>query len=216
MTPIISLSLRPIHCSMICAATRASKRSSKKWSVGNEVDQEARCKMDAFLSNLQRGNLRGVTMSRYVPRMLLVILRIYLGVILFITDLGKLMRDTPFANEMLNFLRGVTTRRASGPYLHFVQQVVIPHASIFSYLVMTGELFAAVSLLTGTVTRLGAAVAMVLFLNYMMAKGRWFWSPDSEDAAVFFIALVVFLGRAGRAWGIDSYLARRWPSSPLW
>ena len=132
------------------------------------------------------------------------------------TDLGKLMRDTPFANEMLDFLRGVTTRRASGPYLHFVQQVVIPHASIFSYLVMTGELFAAVSLLTGTVTRLGAAVAMVLFLNYMMAKGRWFWSPDSEDAAVFFIALVVFLGRAGRAWGIDSYLARRWPSSPLW
>ena len=33
--------------------------------------------MVAFLSNLQRGNLRGVTMSRYVPRTLLVILRIF-------------------------------------------------------------------------------------------------------------------------------------------
>ena len=43
-----------------------------------------------------------------------------------------------------------------------------------------------------------------------------FWSPDSEDAAVFFIALVVFLGRAGRAWGVDSYLAKSWPKSPLW
>jgi uncharacterized membrane protein YphA (DoxX/SURF4 family) len=106
--------------------------------------------------------------------MLLVILRIYLGVILFITDLGKLTRDTPFASEMLDFLRGVTARRASAPYLHFVQQVVIPHSSTFSYLIMTGEMFAAVSLLTGTMTRLGAAVAMVLFLNYMMAKGRWF------------------------------------------
>jgi len=72
---------------------------------------------------------RDLTMSRYVPRMLLVILRIYLGVILFITDLGKLTRDTPFANEMLDFLRGVATRRASAPYLHFVQEVVIPHAS---------------------------------------------------------------------------------------
>ena len=154
--------------------------------------------------------------SRYVPRMLLVIPRIYLGVILFITDLGKLMRDTSFAEEMLEFLRGVTTRRASAPYLHFVQQVVIPHASTFSYLIMTGEMFAAVSLLTGTLTRLGAGVAMVLFLNYMLAKGRLFWSPDSEDAAVFFIALVVFLGRAGRVWGIDSYLAKRWPNSPLW
>ena len=157
-----------------------------------------------------------ICMSRYVPRILLVILRIYLGVILFITDFGKLMRDTPFANEMLDFLRGVTTRRASAPYLCFVQQVVIPHASTFSYLIMTGEMFAAVSLLTGTMTGLGAAVAMVLFLNYMMAKGRWLWSPDSEDAAIFFIALVVLLGRAGRVCGIDSYLARRWPNAPLW
>ena len=163
-----------------------------------------------------KGRERDLTGSRYVPRMLLVILRIYLGIILFTTDLGKLTRDTPFANEMLDFLRGVTTRRASAPYLCFVQQVVIPHASTFSYLIMTGEMFAAVSLLTGTMTRLGAAIAMVLFFNYMLAKGRLFWSPDSEDAAVFLIALVVFLGRAGRVWGIDSYLARRWPNAPLW
>src|ERR1700730_1702051 len=154
--------------------------------------------------------------ARYVPRALLVILRVYLGVILFITILGKLTRDNPFATEMLRFLRGVATRRASAPYLHFVQNVVIPHATLFSYLVMTGEAFAALSLLTGTMTRLGAAVAMFLFLNYMLAEGRMFWSPDSEDAAVFFIALVVFLGRAGRVCGIDAYLAKRWPKSPLW
>ena len=30
------------------------------------------------------------------------------------------------------------------------------------------------------------------------------------------IALVVFLGRAGRVCGIDGYLAKRWPKSPLW
>jgi len=50
----------------------------------------------------------------------------------------------------------------------------------------------------------------------MLAKGHMFWSPDSEDAAVFFIALVVFPGRAGRVWGVDWYLAKRWPKSPLW
>jgi uncharacterized membrane protein YphA (DoxX/SURF4 family) len=76
---------------------------------------------------------------RYAPRALLAILRVYLGVILFITNLGKLTRDNPFATEMLSFLQGVATRRASAPYLHFVQQVVIPHATLFSYLVMTGE-----------------------------------------------------------------------------
>jgi uncharacterized membrane protein YphA (DoxX/SURF4 family) len=159
---------------------------------------------------------RNVTPSRQVTRALLVILRVYVGVILFISDLGKLTRDNPFANEMLRFLRGVTTRRASAPYLHFVQQIVIPHASLFSYLIMTGEAFAAISLLTGILTRIGSAVAMLLFLNYMLAEGRIFWSPDSEDAALFFIGLVIFLGRAGRAWGIDSYLTKRWPNSPLW
>ena len=154
--------------------------------------------------------------SPSASRSLLAILRVYLGVILLITNIGKLTRGTPFSTEMLGFLRGVATRRASVPYLHFVQQVVIPHSTLFSYLVMTGEAVAALSLLTGTMTRVGATVAMFLFLNYMLAKGRMFWSPDSQDAAVFFIALVVFLGRAGRVWGVDAYLAQRWPRSPLW
>jgi uncharacterized membrane protein YphA (DoxX/SURF4 family) len=159
---------------------------------------------------------RSVALSGQVPRALLIILRVYVGVILFISDLGKLTRDNPFADEMLRFLRGVTTRRASAPYLQFVQQIVIPHASLFSYLIMTGEAFAAISVLTGTLTRLGSAVAMFLFLNYMLAEGRTFWSPDSEDAALFFIGLVIFLGRAGKSWGVDSYLAKRWSNSPLW
>ena len=132
---------------------------------------------------------------RSTSRALLAFLRIYLGVILIITVLGKLTRDEPFATEMLGFLNGVARRGALPWYTEFIQQVVIPHATLFSYLVMTGELFAAISLLTGTITRLGALVAMSLFLNYMLAKGRMFWSPDSEDAAVFFIALVVFLSR---------------------
>jgi uncharacterized membrane protein YphA (DoxX/SURF4 family) len=154
--------------------------------------------------------------SATVSRSLVVILRVYLGVILCITNFGKLFRDQPFTTEMVGFLNGVTVRRASAPYLHFIQQVVIPNAKLFSYLIMTGEAVAAISLLTGTMTRLGAAIAMFLFLNYMLAKGRMFWAPDSQDGAVFFIALVVLLGRAGRLWGIDSYLAKRWPNSPLW
>ena len=147
---------------------------------------------------------------------LFAVLRIYLGVILLITVLGKLTRDAPFATEMLGFLGGVARRGGQSWYIVFIQQVVIPHAALFSYLVMIGELFAAVSLLTGAWTRAGALTAMLLFLNYMLAKARMFWSPDSEDAAVFFIALVVLLSGAGRVWGIDSILAKRWPRSWFW
>jgi uncharacterized membrane protein YphA (DoxX/SURF4 family) len=153
---------------------------------------------------------------RFTARALIAFLRIYLGVILFITVLGKLTRDEPFATEMLGFVGGVARRRALPWYTDFIQQVVVPHASLFSYLVMTGELFAAISLLAGACTRLGALVAMFLFINFMLAKGRMFWSPDSQDGAVFFIALVVFLARAGRVWGVDALLARRWPRSWLW
>ena len=154
---------------------------------------------------------------RYVPRSLLVILRVHLGIILLITDAGKMLRGhAPFSSEMLSFLQGFVMRNASAPYQHFLQQMVIPHATLFSYLVMVGELAAGLSLLLGLGTRVGAAIAMFLFLNFMLAKGRLFWSPDSEDAAVFFSALVCLLGAAGRVWGMDAYLARRWPSVLLW
>ena len=172
--------------------------------------------MNVALESFPTAGQNNITLSRYISRALLVIPRIYIGVILFVSDLGKLTRDNPFADEMLRFLRGVTTRRASGPYLHFVQQVVIPHSSLFSYLIMTGEMFAAISLLAGTLTRVGSTIAMFLFLNYMLAEGRIFWSPDSEDAALIFITIVLFFGRAGRSWGIDSYLAKRRPKSPFW
>ena len=151
-----------------------------------------------------------------VPRSLLVILRLHLGAILLITDAGKLTRPAPFAVEMLQFVSAVLQRPRIAWYQQFLRAVVVPHATFFSYLIMTGELIAGVLLLSGTLTRAGGAIAMLLFLNYMLAKGRWFLSPDSEDAAVFFSALVVTLGAAGRAFGVDAYLARRWPRALLW
>jgi thiosulfate dehydrogenase [quinone] large subunit len=153
---------------------------------------------------------------RCVPRWPLVILRLHLGVIFLITVAGKIFRPEPFSVEMMSYLQGYSMRNASGPYQHFLQQVVFPHASLFSYLVVAGEVVVGLSLLLGLCTRVGATVAMFLFLNYMLSKGRLFWSPDSEDAAVFFSALVVLIGAAGRVWGIDSYLARRWPRALIW
>jgi len=153
---------------------------------------------------------------RYVPRSLLVILRAHLGVILLITVAGKVFRTEPFSVEMLTYLQKYSMRVASGPYKHFLESVVIPHVVLFSHLIVIAEIAAGVSLLLGLATRLGATMAMFLFVNYMFSKGRLFWSPDSEDAAVFLSALVCLLGAAGRVWGIDSYLARRWPRVPLW
>src|SRR5579872_1134442 len=149
--------------------------------------------------------------QQQVPGYLLTILRIYLGVILMYTVIGKLTTSYPFTTEMLGFINYEI--KAGNPpsfYVSFLQSVVMPNAKLFSYLVMTGEMIAGLGFLFGTFTRVSAVIGMVLFVNYMLAKGRWFWSPDSEDAAVFFIALILFLGRAGRFFGFDGYLAKFW------
>src|SRR6185503_19385082 len=140
-----------------------------------------------------------VSNFKQAPAWLLTILRIYLGVILLYTVIGKLTSPAPFVDEMLGFINfEIKAGRPPGFYLSFLQSVVIPYAVLVSYLVMIGEVIAGLGLLTGTLTRLSAFIALLLFLNYLFAKGRWFWSPDSEDAAVFFIALVLKLGAAGR------------------
>jgi len=77
-------------------------------------------------------------------------------------------------------------------------------------------LLTGLSLLAGAATRAGCLGAMFLTLNYMFSKGAWFWWPSSNDAAFFFIALTLALGSAGRVFGVDQYLARRWPAVPAW
>jgi thiosulfate dehydrogenase (quinone) large subunit len=150
--------------------------------------------------------------QQQVPGYLLTILRVYLGVILLYTVTGKLTASSPFTDEMLGFINfEIKGGRPAAFYTSFLQSVVIPNAKLVSYLVMTGELIAGLGFLLGAFTRAAALIAMVLFVNYMLTKGRWFWSPDSEDAAVFFIALILFLGRAGRFFGLDTRLAKLWP-----
>jgi uncharacterized membrane protein YphA (DoxX/SURF4 family) len=83
--------------------------------------------------------------------------------------------------------------------------------------VVTGsELFVGVTLIMGLMTRFSSSVALILALNYMLAKGAWFWTPSSNDAAFAAIALALLIGAAGRTLGLDSFLARRWPRSPFW
>jgi thiosulfate dehydrogenase [quinone] large subunit len=94
--------------------------------------------------------------------------------------------------------------------------VVLPNAQLFATLVTWGELLAGVSLILGLMTRLSATVALLLTLNYMLAKGAWPWTSSSNDAAFAAISLALLIGAAGRTFGLDSILAKRWPRSALW
>lgn len=151
-----------------------------------------------------------------VGRVLLVPLRIYLGVVFLVAVWPKLTADGGYGPRMVGFLENVALGNAHGFYRVFLESVVLPSADLFVFLVVLGETLVAVALITGTATRLAAGAAMLLTLNYMFAKGMWFWTPASNDAAFFFVGLVLAWGAAGRSFGVDRWLHRRFPTVPLW
>jgi thiosulfate dehydrogenase [quinone] large subunit len=165
---------------------------------------------------IQKDALRvpGSILQGILARAALVILRIYLGVIFVLAALPKLRED--FTPSLVGFLQGVALLKGHPFYRELVQQVVLPNASLFALLVTWGELLVGVSLILGLLTRLASAIGLLLAVNYMFAKGAWFWTPSSNDAAFVAIFLALLIGAAGRTFGLDAYLARRWPRSPLW
>jgi len=157
-----------------------------------------------------------VTGADLIRRALLVPLRIYLGVVFLVAAWPKLGAEGGFQPRLEGFVRSVGLENAHDFYRPVLEGLVLPNAGAFTLLIVFGELLIGLTLLTGTATRLAAGAAMFLVLNYMLTKGAWFWTPSSNDAAFFFIGLILILGAAGRAWGLDRRLHQRYPGVPLW
>jgi uncharacterized membrane protein YphA (DoxX/SURF4 family) len=151
-----------------------------------------------------------------VSRRLVVLARIYIGVIFLVAAYGKLSHMVDFAGPMTDFLSGVTLAHGYGFYANFVRAVVLPNAHVFAALVIAAEVCIAVAMLFGLATRAAAGVAIFLLANYMLAKGAVPWSPGSNDAADIVLCLIILLGAGGRTFGIDATLHKRFPKVPLW
>lgn len=143
-------------------------------------------------------------------------LRIYVGVIFAIAVYPKLMAGAAFPSMLHGFLSNVGLQNAHPFYRQILSEFILPHVATVAMLVVVAEMAVALALITGTATRAAAIVVMFLSTNYMFAKGLWWWSPSSNDGAFFAIALVLAICAAGRTFGFDSALARRWPHSILW
>ncbi len=159
-------------------------------------------------------SLPGQVLQGILARGALVLLRVYLGTVFLVAALPKLRQD--FTATLTGFVQLVALEKAHRFYLPFLEQVVLPNAAAFAALITWAELLVGVTLILGLLTRFSAAVALILTLNYMFAKGAWFWTPSSHDAAFVAISLALVIGAAGRTLGLDAFLARRWPRSPLW
>jgi thiosulfate dehydrogenase [quinone] large subunit len=158
-------------------------------------------------------NLPSQVRQGVLARSALVLLRLQLGVALLVAGTPK-VRDV-FTPHLIEFLQNVALERGHPFYQEFVRNVVIPNAGVFAALVGWGEVLAGAALVLGVATRFAAAAVFLLMVNYLFAKGAWFWMP-SNDAAYAAISLALMIGAAGRTLGVDEFLAKRWPSSPFW
>jgi uncharacterized membrane protein YphA (DoxX/SURF4 family) len=131
--------------------------------------------------------LPGSILQGILARAALVLLRIYLGVIFLLAAWPQLKGASAFST-----------------------------ASLGAALIPGGELLVGLTLVLGLFTRLAAAVALLLVANRMFAQGPWLWEPTSNDAAFAVIAVALLIGAAGRTFGLDALLAKRWPRSPFW
>jgi uncharacterized membrane protein YphA (DoxX/SURF4 family) len=95
-----------------------------------------------------------------------------------------------------------------------VMDLAASHAAIAAPMQGMTEISLGILLLIGLFTRPAAFVAF-LFLGSLWISEfgtSWIW----ELLVPVLASLGLAIGRAGRAWGVDAWLARRWPNAPWW
>lgn len=143
-----------------------------------------------------------------------VILRIFFGYYFFQDGLGKLTGGFTGPGVLEKWL---TTKAADafGWYKPFLDSVVVPHHQLLAAVVAWGMTLTGLALLCGLLTRPAALGGIFMALNFYLAKGGG--SPATTSDQAFMVGLlVVFLTRSGRSFGLDRWLVRRYPDSPLW
>jgi uncharacterized membrane protein YphA (DoxX/SURF4 family) len=88
------------------------------------------------------------------------------------------------------------------------------HAAFAAPLQALTETSLGILLVAGLLTRPAAIVACGFLASLWVSEWgtAWIW----ELLVPVLASLALAVGRAGRAWGVDAWLARRWPSSPWW
>lgn len=141
--------------------------------------------------------------------------RILIGILWLYSLRWKLPPDfLPTAgNGLMDWLQLETQYPAFAFYGDFVASVVIPNFTLFAWILFLTELMVGLSLLSGTLTRLGGLIGLLMAINLgiglLEVPGEWPWS---------YVMLAMWQGTfvvtgAGRVFGIDGWLRKRYPGN---
>ena len=144
----------------------------------------------------------------------LTITRLGLGCLfiwVFFENLGKGLYSPSGYSGLINYY----IEKGHGPQLlKSVMAFMANHATFTGPMQGLTEISFGVFLLIGLLTRPVALGAFLFLSTLWMAEWgtAWIW----ELLIPMIVALALVIGSAGRKWGVDQLLARRYPRSPLW
>jgi uncharacterized membrane protein YphA (DoxX/SURF4 family) len=144
----------------------------------------------------------------------LALLRLTLGslfVWVFFENLGKGLYNPSGYSGLINYY----IEKGHAPQLlKSVMALMASHATFAGPMQGFTEITFGVLLVIGLLTR-PVALAAFLFLSTLWVAEwgtAWIW----ELLIPMMVALALMIGAAGRKWGVDALLARRYPRIPLW
>ncbi len=94
-------------------------------------------------------------------------------------------------------------------YRHFLMSMAIPHAPVFAFFVMYGEVLLGASLIFGVLVPMTALALGFVMLNCALAS--WHLEAPVFYLAFFAIAVTLFWGDAGQYLGLDRQIFKEQP-----
>jgi len=144
----------------------------------------------------------------------LAIVRVTIGAMLvwvFFENLGKGLYTPAGYASLINYY----IKASHSPAIwKAVMAQAASHAAMAAPMQAVLEISLGVLLVIGLLTRPAAFVAFLYLGSLWVSEWgtSWIW----ELLVSVLASLGLAVGRAGRAWGVDAWLARRFPSSPWW
>ena len=170
--------------------------------------------MTTETSSVQNHNSVTKTTDLLSPATGLALVRLTIGVMFVSVFLENLGKGTYTAEGYAGVINYYIKSSHSPAVWKAVMSLVVSNAGIAAPLQALTEISLGVLLVIGLFTRPAALVAF-LFLGSLWISElgtSWIW----ELLVSVLACLGLALGGAGRKWGVDAWLARRWPSSLLW
>jgi thiosulfate dehydrogenase [quinone] large subunit len=119
-------------------------------------------------------------------------------------------------NRLCGFVQDGIDHPVAPGYSWLLEEIVRPNLRPFGWGVVIVEFLLAAFLLSGTLTRLTAAIgfvmSIVIGLTVANAPAEWYWSY----ALMASLQLAVFALAAGRTFGVDSILRANRPAGSRW